>query len=337
MKNVLNNIFCLLVSIILIFSSLEIFLRVNPKFGYIYNSFRESYSAMKDYFQVCALRPSELLGYENIPNCGRINSYGLVGKEYKLQKEKNTFRILLLGDSIAWQDYSRQFLEESLNSNALLRAKYKFEIWNAGCPGYDNRRYALYLQHKGLMYKPDMVMIFLFMNDYYPDAAFYYKDANGIEVYSMPLREVSKRFTVNRFLVRKSYLYRFVMLKIDSYLINKKRQKGFSSQEEDGEFYMHMIQDMCKKNHIQLFAAIFPYLKPLNEYANYQKNEYNRICKMIKDFNIDHVNLYDQLPERGLYGLRETKEDEIHPSKEGHILIGKIIYNYLLDKYFHGN
>ena len=197
MKKLIINIACLLASIIFIFSAIELFLRINPKFGYIYNSFKRTELTLDNFTNY--LQPSSLLGYELIPCRDRVNSYGLVGKEYNLQKNNNTFRILLLGDSIAWQDHSRQFLEDSLNNDISLNSKYKFEIWNASCPSYDIRRYALYLQHEGLAYKPDMVMIFFCMNDFNLDINFYYKESEKVTTYFMPLNEVSKRFIVNHF------------------------------------------------------------------------------------------------------------------------------------------
>ena len=124
------------------------------------------------------------------------------------------------------------------------------------------------------------------------------------------------------------------MLKIDGYLIAKKKLQKSDLLEEDVKYYMQMIQDICKKNNIRLFVVIFPYLKPLKEYQDYQINQYQAIYKVIKNLNVDYVNLYEYLPEKELYSLRNRKDDEMHPSKDGHILMEKIIYNHLLKKYF---
>ncbi|MFA5276774.1 MAG: hypothetical protein WC417_07795, partial [Candidatus Omnitrophota bacterium] len=88
---------------------LEIFLRLIPAFGYKYSFCRFENKNQSDIigisFEAGYMRPSALLGYEIIPNCHNnlpvaSNSYGLIGKEYKLIKDKDTFRILLLGDSV---------------------------------------------------------------------------------------------------------------------------------------------------------------------------------------------------------------------------------------------
>lgn len=339
MKKIFFKFIGIVISILFIFLVLEIFLRINPKFGYIYDSFKKTEVTFTDinFKNFNSIRPSALLGYELIPGVNEANAYGLVGKEYNLRKAKNTFRILLLGDSIAWQDITRQFLEKQLNTNVLLNQKRKFEIWNYSCPSYDVRRYALCLQHKGLAYKPDMVIIFLCMNDFDLNSNFYYKNNKGAVSYWMPLVGISRKYVINPFLIRHSYLYRFLVLKIDNYLVEKKDSAGLYSSEKNGEYYMKIIKDMCADNNIQLFAVIYPYFQPLSEYKDYQARQSQEIHKVIENLGVNYIDLYKYLPEQDLHSLRYDKEDEMHPGEKGCILIGKIIYDYLLEKCFDSN
>lgn len=336
------NLAILLSSVILSLLAIELFLRFNPKFGYIYQSFSlldDTKAPMVKHFSNHCLRPSDLLGYENIPGCTvdkpykyclKINSYGMVGKEYPFKKENNTFRVLLLGDSIAWFDWSRQFLEEYLNDGNSLGSRYKFEIWNAAVPGYDVRRYALFLQNKGLRYKPDMLIIFLCMNDFGLDTNFYYKLPNGCEAFYTPLFEVSKRMVVNRFLMQHAYLYRFVMLRLENYLENKKTLQNRYSLKEDGRYYLRMIKEICQKHRLPLYLIVFPYLKPLNKYDARQQNEYNKMISAIKESGLQYLNLNDYIAADDLLAWRLNKDDEVHPSLEGHRRIAGIIYDYLI-------
>lgn len=337
-KHVLKILIIVLLDTVFIFGTLELFLRINPKFGYIYNSFRlvSEETAMSRRFEALFYRPSSLLGYEHIPNQGNYNCYGLVGKDYKLKKEKNTFRILLLGDSIAEQDWSRKFLEEYLNNNSLLNTNYKFEIWNAGVGGYDVRQCSIYLKHKGLDYQPDMIIIFLFMNDFEPNINIYYKTNNGVTEYYFPVREISKIYTPNRFFMKHSYLYRFIILKFDSFLASKKKNRDIDQKELNGRYYLKIINQICQEKNIPLFILIFPYLKPLTEYDDLQLSEYSIICKVVEELKIHHLNLYnlyEQLLKKN-YPMRYSEEDDIHPSKEVHRLIAKEVFNYLLDNFF---
>ena len=343
MKKFLFILISLLIGIGFALISLELFLRLNPKFGYIHHSLKLLTKSEAPMVTHANIRPSTLLDYEHIPNYNpgvfshgynpRLNSYGLIGEEYKLEKDKGIYRILFLGDSIAAQSWSGEFLEDELN-NLKLHLRYKFEIWNAAVAGYDVRRYYIYLKHKGLNYNPDMVLIFFCMDDFGANMNICYKIKDKITAYYFPLTEISKRYTVNPFLIRHSYLYRFVILRVNSYLLSKKKIQGIDPDEENGRYYLQMIKEICENNKIPLFVVIFPYLKPLDEYKDYQIYQYKTICKVIKDLRIKHLNLYEHLPKESLYSLRVNKGDEIHPSREGHRLIAKIIYDYMLDNFF---
>jgi len=340
MKKLLPILISLLMGTGITLVSLELFLRLNPKFGYSYSSFRfesEKIKYIKD-GNYRFIRPSELLGYEHIPNGAyasiHINSHGLVGKEYKLKKGKGTYRILILGDSIAEQNWSCVYLESLLNKDHSLRTRYKFEIWNAGVGGYCIRQYALYLKNKGLNYKPDMVIIYFCLNDFGIGTNVYYKTKGGLTEYCFPVTQISKFYNVNKSLMRHSYLYRFIVLRLNNYLLGDKKIKGVSLLEHDGRFYTQMIKEICEKNKIPLLAVIFPYLIPLPKYSGPQAAEYKIMSKVMKDLKINYLDLHEYLPANNLYILRNTKEDYIHPDFDGHCLIGKIIYEYLAKNYF---
>lgn len=320
--------------------SLELFLRLTPKFGYNYTSFRFKKEKIKhlkdDNFRY--LRPSGLLGYEHIPNGAyesiRINSYGLVGEEYKLKKDKAIYRILILGDSIAEQNWSCVYLESLLNRDPILRTRYKFEVWNAGVGGYSVRQYALYLKNKGLNYKPDMVIIYFCLNDFNIGTNVYYKTKGGLTEYCFPMAQISRFCNVNKSLMKHSYLYRFIILRLDSYLSGRGKIKGISQLEQDGKFYTQMIKQICEKNKIPLLTMVFPYLKPLSKYSAPQARQYKIMSKVIKDLKIDYLDLHEYLSAHNLYILRNARGDDIHPDFDGHCLIGNIIYEYLVKNYF---
>lgn len=342
-KILLFKIFIFLTSIIIALFSLELFFRINSGFGYKYALPRFKSDKSSDISQWPWLQPSALLGYEHIPNfgsyglVGRINSFGLVGREHNLYKENGTFRILVLGDSIAEQGWPCEFLEDYLNNNVyLFNSRYKkLEIWNAGVASYDVRRYLIYLKHRGLGFNPDMIIIFFCLNDFNLNTNIYYRTKNGTNGYYFSISELSKVYKVNTFLMKHSYLYRFIILRIDSYLLSKKINNGnIFLPEENGRYYLRLIKDICQRQRIPLFAVIFPYLKPLSECTDGERYEYQTIRKVTNELGIDFLNLYEYLPEKELLNLRAVKEDFIHPSQEGHRFIAKLIYDFLLKKFF---
>jgi lysophospholipase L1-like esterase len=332
-KGSFYNFFILLISCLLSILVVEIYIRLNPNlFGIRTGSFQYHRPDPIGKRGSNLFRASALLGYEHVPNStSSVNLYGLIGKEYKLRKDKGVYRILLLGDSIAAQNGIREELEDRLNSKPSLDAKYAFEIWNAGVSSYDIRRYALYLKYKGIQYNPDMLLIFFYLNDFAPNTFIYYHDKKGIVRFDYPFRELSNKYILNQFLINHSYLYRFLIVRLEKYLvINKKKPQNKAPDEENGRFYLNMIRGICQKNKIKLFCVLFSDLKPLQELKHNQKEQYEIISKVLMESGVQYIDLRSYLPEDKLYSLRDKTEDSIHPSLEGEKLIAEIIYNYML-------
>lgn len=114
-------------------------------------------------------RPNEDYVWRGIPV--HINSHGFRTEEFDLNKSAQTFRILNVGDSVAfgWEvnqkdTYGKQ-LEKMLNSgNKTLR----YEVINAGVPGWNLESEYNFLVYEGLSYQPDMVILDLtIVNDIY--------------------------------------------------------------------------------------------------------------------------------------------------------------------------
>jgi GDSL-like lipase/acylhydrolase family protein len=105
-----------------------------------------------------------------------INSHGLRGPETPYAKPPGTFRILNLGDSVAmgWgtreEDTYGQQLEQLLNGQGNDNRRY--EVINAGVPGWNVENELAYLQAEGLKYEPDLILLDLtLVNDIYGASA----------------------------------------------------------------------------------------------------------------------------------------------------------------------
>lgn len=101
-----------------------------------------------------------------------INSAGLRDVEHVRRKPPGTFRILVLGDSFsvgygvsADETYPKR-LEALLD--ARFRGRPRFEVINAGVDGYSTRDELAYLENYGLAYRPDCVVVGLYLNDVLP-------------------------------------------------------------------------------------------------------------------------------------------------------------------------
>ena len=130
-------------------------------------------------------RPSDILPAELVAGYARptinpetkavvqltINSRGLRSPEFATPKPSGTFRILVLGDSFAFntsmsdeQVYTR-ILEDRLNQSSLV-AQRRFEVINCGyADGYSADSYIAFMQQRGFGFEPDLVMMQYFVRN----------------------------------------------------------------------------------------------------------------------------------------------------------------------------
>jgi hypothetical protein len=116
----------------------------------------------------------DLLGWSQIPNQKgafqhpdfstwvEINSRGLRDREYSLERNEKK-RMLVLGDSYGWGfgvNNDQVFTE-------LMEARHPdWEIINASVSGYGTVQQYLYLAQRGLLFKPDVVLLLFNDNDF---------------------------------------------------------------------------------------------------------------------------------------------------------------------------
>lgn len=107
------------------------------------------------------IKPGSRYEWQGIPV--EINSHGLRGPETTYEKPAGTFRILNLGDSVAmgWgvreEDTYGRRLERWLNEHGAVDQRY--EVINAGVPGWNLENALAYLKAEGLKYQPDLVLL----------------------------------------------------------------------------------------------------------------------------------------------------------------------------------
>ncbi|HEX6164822.1 MAG TPA: GDSL-type esterase/lipase family protein [Vicinamibacterales bacterium] len=103
----------------------------------------------------------------------RINSLGFRDRqEYSLEKPANTFRIIVLGDSVTFGHGTRDdttypyLLEQQLKK---WRPDVAWEVWNLGVPGYNTGQELAYLEQIGPQADPDLVIVGFYPNDFSGD------------------------------------------------------------------------------------------------------------------------------------------------------------------------
>jgi hypothetical protein len=211
---------------------------------------------------------SRIVVYEGIEY--QINSFGIRNKELP-QKEKNSVRIMALGDSFIWGDGQRNEelitvkLENILN-NSLTD---KVEVINTGIGGFNTQDEFNQLVRLSPVYQPDLVIQFFFTND-----VLAVTNDNRVSdrkvVYHMWMRKNSKFYSWLYYLIKSTInaevSFPEFILPQDYFNLDDKKP-GWAAFKD----YTLRIKNICSSNGIKYCFVLIPTLTNLDE--NYPYTE----------------------------------------------------------------
>ncbi len=276
--------------------------------------------------------------YELIPNLSIVfknhylttNSRGVRGPAYPEEKNKNTVRIIGLGDSymFGWRvgedEYYLSLLSDYLNHDF---PNCKFEVINLAVPGYNTVMETETLKEKGLRYDPDLVIIHFTGNDF-----------------DLPnfIRAPADYFTI-----RKSYFLEFLEKRIrnslqrpEDVLIPAPRSHRQHRFEHDPARVPEMYRDMVGEG---AFRRAMRELSALSREHDFKLILFSdtTLPPSIKDFcsrlDIPVVEagpaIQNYMREHKIERYRHsplviTRNDD-HPSPVAHRIFADVIYDYL--------
>ncbi len=174
-----NAFFKLLTANVLVFLAILIVVEIG---GQTYAYFHPSY-------KVLPFIPHPILGWSFIPNSEhimtgnhwyarefaakvKINSHGFRDIERTIEKDENTIRIALIGDSIIagrqleFEKTPGQLLEKKLNKIVGPKTGKKYEVLNFGVPGYGTDQIFLNWENYVSKFSPDYVFLYIFERNY---------------------------------------------------------------------------------------------------------------------------------------------------------------------------
>ncbi len=311
--------FCLL--------SLEIYLRLSP-FGLSFTPGGYVSHPLLRY----TLRPG--FTGKTYGHAFKINSLGFRDYEFKPVKEKGTFRILCIGDSVTFgigldlEDTFPKQLER------ILRSSYpqdKIEVINCGVPSYNTLYEYLFLREIGLKYSPDLAIIGYVYND---------------SVYHYPITTARySLFNKAKDSLRRLYLYDFILSRIYKviYALEGLTSKDPSARAQDLRYAysdkyfgwqknkeaFKLLSGLSGDSGIPIVYVIFP------KFESMEKGyPYLFLHRTVRDTLKGEPYVLDLLP---YFEGRITKdlwvsESDSHPNKEADAIAAKTISDYLSSK-----
>lgn len=276
--------------------------------------------------------PNPYLRYEFLPGVKAgeisINSDGFRGPEYSVAKPKNTFRIIMLGDSETFSfmlpqtDALAAQLENLLNHDS---GPLRYEVLNFGVEGYNIFQELEMLKNKGLKYEPDLIILNYVLND--PEPGEYYFDKS--------------------FLMRHSALVRYFSYRIKKALIRRERKRMNIHTEIDNYYYYHQpkyfnpvkaalseLADIAKRRGNKLVVVIFPTssLMVKDFRQNYPYLPLHSLVKSVDSGNMIFIDLMDEFNRLGMTPQSVSinyKYDESHKNAPCLKISAQYIYGIL--------
>lgn len=252
-----------------------------------------------------------------------VNSKGFRGRLINQKKPKNTFRIFCIGDSCTFGLGVRYFeaypyiLERLLNENS---SKIKYEVINAGVPGYSSLQGLRFLERDILKYKPDLIIASFGWNDTYE--ALGYSDKQQ--------KSPNKIFLLIHSFLSNSRVYLFledVVLNLRFKLGTNKGQaismtdRLLRVPEED---FVDNVSNMAKLRRLYHFEVIL-----LNQPCRILvPHKYESLLRRLNlNQDIPLLDLQERLNSSGI-PVTSLFIDVQHPTALGHRLIAQAIYDF---------
>jgi len=279
------------------------------------------------------LSPEVLDTWERIPY--RINSLGLRGPETDAAKPADAFRILVLGDSVAFGWGAEEESTFTCQLQQLLNqagSNKQFRVWNAGVPGYATWQELAYLIEKGQAFQPDMILVAFLFNDV---------DGNNEAAQGQPLGlgTVGRTFTLA---TQKSAFLCFLRNKALEFRLEHLQPCRGPNCWTDTETALDGFAAHASKLGSSLVLVAFPmrlqiepdakpgyYDRALGE--NPQESYQDIISRLCRERGIPYLDL--------LPAFRQAAEDEPgtlfldpdHPNARGHGVAADAAYDFLLE------
>lgn len=251
------------------------------------------------------------------------NSHGMRDDEVSVEKAKNTFRIVLLGDSftMGWgvpqKNLYADLLERKLNRYPPqgFADDTKFEVLNFGVGNYNTQQEVAMLNYKGLAFQPDLVLLGYFIND------------------AEELKKSEKNILINH-----SYLYAF-----SSFMTRKfcsqdyKNYKTYYKNLYEGEQLgwlackksLQDLVEISKKHRIPVVIFLIPELHNLN--SDYPFTDiHSDLTQVAKGIGLPVIDLLDNfvsspVKEQDLW----VSPTDTHANKAAQPVISEALYNRL--------
>ena len=259
-----------------------------------------------------------------------LNKQGYRDTEHAHNKDKNTVRIAVLGDSFTFgsgiknvNDTYPKKLEKTLNSKS---EKTGYEVLNFGKPGIDTEYEIKILKNDAIQYRPDIIIVGYVLNDFRDMGTAKTKKSSNIYL-----------FWLDVYLHRYSYLYGFISKGFNIALEATGLRKSYyqtiidefnsENNKKFNRMYFEELKEISKNNNATLIIAVFPFIYKLHDYPFTESH--NFVSRSGNEYGIIILDLLPYFENKDENELIVSRYDP-HPNQLGHQIIADAIYEKLI-------
>ncbi len=262
----------------------------------------------------------------------KINDEGLRDDFHNYTKEKGLFRILILGDTLAFgiRVEKNELISSVLQKN-LKEKGYNMEVINFAVPGYQPAQEYIRYYEEGKKYNPDLVIVVVAMNDILdPDLEKinFLMDKYG-DVYVPDSKIESYVKNMCQSCVLLYYLYN----NRDYGFVNKGYLKYVYFQWDNSTVWSNYSNELVnfsnglKSENKSLLVVMYPYIVQMKDDENYGLLPQKKVKDLCVEQGIDFIDVYPWVNNKE-YKDYFTPEGRVANWK-GHKIIAETILNYI--------
>ena len=252
-------------------------------------------------------------GYRPSSSHPEYASHGALHNEYPLARRDGARRVLCIGDSVT---------QRGRIVGKLIELAPHIEWWNAGVGGWNTRQQAAYLERIGEGIAPDLVLVFLHLNDFeVTPVRFVDREGRFVEFHP------SRPRVLSRFWFRRSALYRLWVAWTDA-------PAGEEDLAEEVFGNLVRMERYADRRGWGFAVALLPPFAPMDSVPEPLRSlcieRAARSSEWLEQSGMPHFDLAEPVEQTAAAGLPvdEVPGDLLHPSWEA----GEASAKYLLER-----
>jgi len=259
------------------------------------------------------------------PNIKGNNSMGFRDREFTVKKREDTVRIICMGDAITFgwpvriENTYPKVLENMLSTQF---PHYKFEVFNAGVPGYTSYQGLMWFKRTIINCNPDVVIVYYGIND-----------GSSADIPDKYVRTLPQWLEHMLNFARHSELYNFFLRIYLSFKYPVGIENSYSLERVSPQEYKNNIREIDELAKSKGIKAIFV-ARPV--WYNRAKKEVFTNGNYVVPSDVWQIDIYRSFKMKGNHAdglfFNNVRPNNFHITEKGHRIIAKDIFKDLLEK-----